>query len=211
MGASVLFLGSADSPTYEYLRSIHAEISTTSAPLDLESLERRPPDWIVSHGYRHIVPPEVVARFRDRMVNLHISLLPWNRGADPNLWSFVEGTPSGVTVHYMDEGVDTGDVIAQRELEDAVAIYDKGDFNAAIERLGSPGIAAGDTAVRVAAHKYSAFSYCVTRRTTLCRTQFEAALKLDPTFELSPAERGHPLWGPVYERVKKAQSAAAKK
>ena len=102
-------------------------------------------------------------------------------------------------------------VIAQRELEDAVAIYDKGDFNAAIERLGSPGIAAGDTAVRVAAHKYSAFSYCVTRRTTLCRTQFEAALKLDPAFELSPAERGHPLWGPVYERVKKAQSAAAKK
>jgi len=102
-------------------------------------------------------------------------------------------------------------VIAQRELEEAVAVYDKGDFNAAIERLGSPAIAAGDTHVRVAAHKYSAFSYCVTRRTSLCRTQFEAALKLDPTFELSPAERGHPLWGPVFERVKKAQSAPPKK
>jgi hypothetical protein len=102
-------------------------------------------------------------------------------------------------------------VVAQRELEEAVAIYDKGDFNAAIERLGSPAIAAGDTPIRVAAHKYSAFSYCVTRRTSLCRTQFEAALKLDPAFELSPAERGHPLWGPVFERVKKAQSAPAKK
>jgi methionyl-tRNA formyltransferase len=116
MSASVLFLGSADSPTYEYLRSIHDEIWAMSEPLDLEVLERRPPDWIVSHGYRHIVPPEAIARFRDRTVNLHISLLPWNRGADPNLWSFVEGTPSGVTIHYMDEGVDTGDVIAQREL-----------------------------------------------------------------------------------------------
>ena len=102
-------------------------------------------------------------------------------------------------------------MIAQRELDEAVAVYDKGDFNAAIERLGSPAIAAGDPAVRVAAHKYSAFSYCVTRRTTQCRSQFEAALKLDPAFELSPAERGQPLWGPVFERVKKAHSAPPKK
>jgi hypothetical protein len=102
-------------------------------------------------------------------------------------------------------------VVAQRELDEAVAVYDKGDFNLAIERLGSPTIAAGDAAVRVAAHKYSAFSYCVTRRATQCRAQFEAALKLDPAFELSAAERGHPLWGPVFERVKKAHSAPAKK
>jgi methionyl-tRNA formyltransferase len=50
-------------------------------------------------------------------VNLHISYLPWNRGADPNLWSFLEDSPKGVTVHYMDEGVDTGDIIAQKKIE----------------------------------------------------------------------------------------------
>ncbi len=116
MSARVLFLGDPDSPTCAYLRSAHGEVSATSSPLDLATLERDPPDWIVSHGYRHIVGPDVVGAFRDRIVNLHISLLPWNRGADPNLWSFVDGTPSGVTVHYMDEGVDTGDIIAQREL-----------------------------------------------------------------------------------------------
>jgi methionyl-tRNA formyltransferase len=54
---------------------------------------------------------------RDKVVNLHISCLPWNRGADPNLWSFLEDSPKGVTVHYMDEGVDTGDIIAQKEVE----------------------------------------------------------------------------------------------
>lgn len=50
-------------------------------------------------------------------VNLHISYLPWNRGADPNLWSYIDGTPKGVTIHYLDTGLDTGDIIAQWEIE----------------------------------------------------------------------------------------------
>ena len=112
----MLFLGHADSLAYKYLCSVHGEVSATSLPLDLATLKRYPPDWIVSHGYRHIVPPEIIGHLRDRIVNLHISLLPWNRGVDPNLWSFIDGTPSGVTVHYMDERVDTGDIIMQREL-----------------------------------------------------------------------------------------------
>lgn len=101
--------------------------------------------------------------------------------------------------------------VAQREFQEAVSLYEKGDFNAAIERLNSQAIAGGDVVVRVAAHKYTAFSYCVTRRATQCRNQFELALKLDPAFELTSAERGHPLWGPVFERVKKAQASPAKK
>lgn len=52
-------------------------------------------------------------------VNLHPALLPYNRGAYPNVWSIVEGTPAGVTLHYLDAGVDTGDIIAQRELPSA--------------------------------------------------------------------------------------------
>jgi methionyl-tRNA formyltransferase len=38
----------------------------------------------------------------------------WNKGADPNLWSWVENTPKGVTIHYVDEGIDTGPIIASR-------------------------------------------------------------------------------------------------
>ncbi|MFN6960931.1 MAG: formyltransferase family protein, partial [Rhodocyclaceae bacterium] len=41
--------------------------------------------------------------------------LPWNRGADPNLWSFIEDTPKGVTIHYLDEGIDTGDIVVQKQ------------------------------------------------------------------------------------------------
>ena len=47
---------------------------------------------------------------------MHISYLPWNRGADPNLWSFIDDTPKGVTIHKIDDGIDTGDIILQKEV-----------------------------------------------------------------------------------------------
>ncbi len=72
------------------------------------------PDIGVSVMFGYIVRPELLAVPPAGFVNVHTSLLPYNRGAYPNVWSIVEGTPAGVTIHYMDEGVDTGDVIAQR-------------------------------------------------------------------------------------------------
>lgn len=82
----------------------------------VEERQLRAAKWIVSYGYRHILPREVCERFDGRAVNLHIGYLPWNRGAHPNVWSALEGTPSGVTLHHMDAGVDTGDVIAQERV-----------------------------------------------------------------------------------------------
>ena len=49
-------------------------------------------------------------------INLHISLLPWNKGADPNLWSFLEDTPKGVTIHLIDKKIDKGSILLQREV-----------------------------------------------------------------------------------------------
>ena len=53
---------------------------------------------------------------KNNIINLHISLLPWNRGAYPNVWSFLEDTPKGVTIYIIDEGVDTGSILAQEEI-----------------------------------------------------------------------------------------------
>lgn len=92
------------------------EIATTENPITAESAILSSVDYIVSYGYRHILKNDVLVPFDRRIVNLHISLLPWNRGADPNLWSFLEDTPKGVTIHYMDAGIDTGDIIAQKEV-----------------------------------------------------------------------------------------------
>lgn len=99
-------------------------------PIDASYLQSHPTDFIVSYGYRHILKKDVLERYSDKAINLHTSLLPWNRGADPNFWSFVENTPKGVTIHYLDEGIDTGDIIVQKQVtfadnESLKSSYDK--------------------------------------------------------------------------------------
>lgn len=71
---------------------------------------------IISFGYRHIIPFDVIANSLCPVVNLHISLLPWNKGAHPVFWALFENTPLGVTIHEIDEGLDTGPIIAQKEV-----------------------------------------------------------------------------------------------
>jgi Tfp pilus assembly protein PilF len=55
---------------------------------------------------------------------------------------------------------------------------------------------------RVKAHKYLAFIYCADGRIGPCRDEFRAALDIDPSMQLAPAEAGHPVWGPVFRSVK---------
>ncbi len=74
-------------------------------------------DLIISFGYRHIIKKDTLNTAKRPIVNLHISYLPYNRGAHPNFWSFYEETPSGVTIHHIDEGIDTGDIIYQKKVQ----------------------------------------------------------------------------------------------
>lgn len=111
-----LFLGSSDSAVCKrliktYTVQVWNEPLTSSHPLTSEC------DLAVSFGYRHILDSSVLKRFKRPVINLHISYLPWNRGADPNLWSFLEKTPSGVSIHQMDQGVDTGPILAQSPIQ----------------------------------------------------------------------------------------------
>ena len=73
-------------------------------------------DIVVSYGYRHILSKDFINKSKAPVINLHISYLPWNRGAHPNFWSFYECTPCGVTIHLIDEGIDTGAIIYQKEI-----------------------------------------------------------------------------------------------
>jgi hypothetical protein len=93
----------------------------------------------------------------------------------------------------------------QAALKDGIELYNRGAYNEAIKRLAAPEIAAGPKAGQLQALKYTAFSYCVTSRQTLCRQTFEKAFKIDPAFDLLPGENGHPLWGPAFARAKKAK------
>jgi phosphoribosylglycinamide formyltransferase 1 len=82
-------------------------------------LQLRGVDFVVLAGYMHLLTPVFLDRFRDRIVNVHPSLLPQFPGAQAIVDALAAGVDTtGVTVHYVDEGLDTGAVIRQ----EAVAV-----------------------------------------------------------------------------------------
>ena len=93
-------------------------ITINSNILDAEWCREKSFDLTVSYTYRYILTEEVLSALNNNVVNLHNSFLPFNRGADPNLWSIVEGTPRGVSLHYMDSKLDKGYIIAQSIVND---------------------------------------------------------------------------------------------
>jgi phosphoribosylglycinamide formyltransferase-1 len=81
-------------------------------------IEKRGADLIVLAGYMQLLSESFVARFRHRIVNVHPALLPDHPGLDAIGQALNAGVETtGVTVHFVDEGVDTGPVILQREVD----------------------------------------------------------------------------------------------
>lgn len=88
--------------------------------------------------------------------------------------------------------------------------YNEGKYADAVKSLQNAldqGLGVGD---QVKAHKYLAFTYCVSGRERLCREEFRKALDINPDLELEPAEAGHPLWGPVFRGVKSKKPSTKK-
>lgn len=134
----ILLLGPQHQNLKDFLIANEYEVITTEVPLGDDPRFLDNIDFIISYGYRHIIKRALIEHFGDRAINLHCSLLPWNRGSDPNVWSFLEDTPKGVTIHCIDEGIDTGKIIAQREVqfdsfETLHSTYEK--LSLAIEKL----------------------------------------------------------------------------
>jgi methionyl-tRNA formyltransferase len=73
-------------------------------------------DLILSYGYTKIIKKNIIENLKRPIINFHISYLPFNRGANPNFWSFKDKTPKGVTIHEIDVGIDTGDILFQKKI-----------------------------------------------------------------------------------------------
>ncbi|HEY7396794.1 MAG TPA: phosphoribosylglycinamide formyltransferase [Gaiellaceae bacterium] len=111
------------------LRARSAGIPTATFSLDCHAdreerdlvmagwLEEHDVELVVLAGYMHLLTPPFLRRFPGRVVNVHPSLLPSFPGARPIDDALAAGADvTGVTVHYVDEGVDTGPVIVQEEV-----------------------------------------------------------------------------------------------
>ena len=78
-------------------------------------IEQRRPDWLLSISYSRIVRKEILDLPLRMPLNIHFSMLPHNRGCLPLVYAMASGSrQTGVSLHVMDEGIDTGDVLAQR-------------------------------------------------------------------------------------------------
>lgn len=65
----------------------------------------------------HILKGRILGVPKTGWLNLHPSLLPYNRGKHPNFWCLADGSPCGVSLHFIDAGVDSGPVLAQSEID----------------------------------------------------------------------------------------------
>jgi tetratricopeptide (TPR) repeat protein len=92
---------------------------------------------------------------------------------------------------------------ANEQLATGIRQYNDGEYDNAVKSLTGSlehGFLSKIDASR--ARKYLAFTYCVTNREALCRSEFRKAFEINPDFALSAAEDGHPTWGPVYRNVR---------
>jgi len=79
-------------------------------------LQELGPDFIITVYWRDLLRGDVIRAARRGTVNFHPALLPINRGWYPHVHSLIDGTPTGVTIHAIDETADTGPIWAQREV-----------------------------------------------------------------------------------------------
>ena len=86
-------------------------------PSSIEEIKNLNLDYIISIHFPYIVPKDILSIPKIGVLNLHPAYLPYNRGWHTPSWAILENTPIGATLHFMDEGIDTGDIIYQREIE----------------------------------------------------------------------------------------------
>lgn len=118
---NIIFLGvnSIGWDIYEWLcdresTTVQALVTTTD---QLDLVERLEPEMLVAAGFGEILPPAILDVPDRGCINVHPGYLPHTRGYNPNVWSIIKDLPAGVSIHYMEEEVDAGDVLARRKVE----------------------------------------------------------------------------------------------
>lgn len=99
----------------EYCNSVNIRNIRFEKEIDAELIKDQRADIIVSSYYRKILKSNVLNLSRLGCINVHSAILPVGRGPAPTMWNVLNGdTYAGATLHYMDEGIDSGDIIDQK-------------------------------------------------------------------------------------------------
>jgi len=95
----------------------------------------------------------------------------------------------------------------EKLLADAMAAYDAADYSKSVKAFQDALKETLSTDDQLRARKFTAFSYCLSNRRTLCQQEFEKILQAKADFDLLPAEAGHPSWGPSFRAAKSRAKA----
>jgi methionyl-tRNA formyltransferase len=118
MDAVFLGLNEAGEKAYNWLNQREdVEVKALLTEEDqLSLIKELQPELVIASGFEHKVPEDIIEVPEKGIVNLHPSFLPYNRGSHPYIWPIIEGTPAGVSIHYMNAEIDEGPVIDKREV-----------------------------------------------------------------------------------------------
>ena len=83
---------------------------------NLEYLKKNNIELIINSGYGPIINEDIINTYSNKIINMHNSYLPNGRGIYPNLWSIFCNYQSGITLCYLDQDIDTGDIIIQKKI-----------------------------------------------------------------------------------------------
>jgi len=97
----------------EYMRN-----ENINSEFIIDKIKKINPDLIITSHFQKLLKKELINIPSIGCINLHPSLLPYYRGMSPQHWPIINGdSKTGITVHFIDEGIDTGKIIIQREIE----------------------------------------------------------------------------------------------
>lgn len=99
-----------------FIRSFGDEVIVKTQRFDLEYLKDEKIDFIVSDKTQFLFNADIIKYLPRRIINLHPSFLPFGRGYYPNFFAIIKKFPLGVTIHFIDEGIDSGEILAQTRI-----------------------------------------------------------------------------------------------
>lgn len=94
------------------------KVKNSKNPETIQLIKSYKPDLILVISWSQIIPKEIIDLAPKGCLGIHYSLLPERRGGAPLNWAIIDGlTESGITLFFLDEGIDSGDIIARKEFE----------------------------------------------------------------------------------------------
>lgn len=98
----------------EYFKKIGCEVFICQSKFDLNFAKQKKIEFIITDRSRFLITKDIIDHYPKKIINLHNSYLPWCRGYNSIFWSVFLSLPLGVTIHEIDEGIDSGNIICQK-------------------------------------------------------------------------------------------------